>query len=108
VEYQCARRTPRYSLAVDIEITDAELRIQVKAQTKMLSLHGYSVESLNLFPKKTSVRIKLSHRGAVVKALAKIVYASANLGTGAAFTDIEREDEQILECWIAEFVSIPI
>jgi hypothetical protein len=104
----CARLTPRYSLAVDAEITDMHLKILVRARTKMLSLHGCGVESLTLFPKGTSVRIKLSHRRAEVKALARVVYASADLGTGVAFTDIEQEDERILECWIAEFVSIPI
>jgi PilZ domain len=103
-----ARRTPRYSLAVDAEVTDLELKILVKARTKMLSLHGCGVESLNLFPKGTTVKIKLSHRGTEVKALARIVYASSDLGTGVTFTDIQPEGERVLEQWIAELVSLPI
>ena len=108
VKYARARLTPRYSLIVDAEITDAESNIQVKARTKMLSLHGCGLESLNLFRKGVTVRIRLSHRGAEVKALARIVYASSNLGTGVAFTDIDQEDAQILERWLEEFMSIPI
>jgi hypothetical protein len=50
----------------------------------------------------------MSHRGAEVKAFARVVYASADLGMGLAFTDIDGEDEYILEWWLAEFVSIPI
>jgi hypothetical protein len=108
VEDVSARRTPRYSVAVEAEITDMDLQIRVKARTKMLSLHGCGVESLNLFPKGTTVRIKLSHGGTEVKALARIVYASSDLGTRVTFTDIEPEGERVLEQWIAELVSLPI
>jgi hypothetical protein len=108
VEYESVRRTPRYSLIVDIEITDLQLEIQISARTKMLSLHGCGVDALKLFPKGTRVRIKLSHQGAEVMALARVVYSSSDLGMGIAFTLVEQEDGRILEWWIAEFLSIPI
>jgi len=108
VEYESVRRTPRYSLIVDIEIIDIKLEIQITARTKMLSLYGCGVDALKLFPKGTRVRIKLSHRGAEVIALARIVYSNSDLGMGIAFTSVEQEDERILEWWIVEFLSIPI
>jgi hypothetical protein len=108
VEYECPRRTPRYSLAVDIEMTDIQSQTQVKARTKMLSMFGCGVDTLKLFPQGTSVRIVLFHQGAKVRALAKVLYSSSDLGTGVAFTRVEREDERILEWWIEEFASIPI
>ncbi|MFI5450271.1 MAG: PilZ domain-containing protein [Candidatus Bathyarchaeia archaeon] len=108
MEYESVRRTPRYSLIVDIEITDVLLEIQIRARTKMLSTFGCGVDTLKLFPKGTSVRIKLSHQGAEVRALARVVYSSSDLGMGVAFTSVEREDERILEWWITELVSIPI
>jgi PilZ domain len=108
VESGVARRTLRYSFAVDVEMTDVVLEIHLTARTKMLSLFGCSVESSKLFPKGTTVRIKLSHRGMEVRALAKVVYSGSDLGMGVAFTSIEREDERILEGWIAELATIPI
>ena len=108
VEYEFVRRIPRYSLVVDIEMIDIRLEIQIRARTKLLSLFGCGVDTVKLFPKGTSVRTKLSHRGAEVRALARAVYSSSALGMGIAFTSVEREDERILECWIAECLSIPI
>jgi hypothetical protein len=74
----------------------------------MLSQCGCGVDTLELFPKGTRVKIKLSHQGAKVNALARIVYSSSDLGMGVAFTSVEGEDERILESWIAEFLSVPI
>ena len=71
VEYEPVRQTPRYSLIVDSEMTDIQLEIQIRAQTKMLSMFGCGVDTLKLFPKGTSVRTKLSHQGAEVRALAR-------------------------------------
>ena len=108
MEYEFARRAPRYSFVVDIEMTDVQSENRIKARTKMLSLFGCGVDTLRLFPRGTSVRIKLSHRGAEVKALARVVYSSSDLGMGVAFTSFEREDQRILGWWIAELVSVPI
>jgi PilZ domain len=85
VEFEDARRTPRYSLAVDIEIVDVHSGIRIEAQTKTLSLAGCGVETLKLFPQGTSVAVKLSHQGQEMKAFARIVYSRSDLGMGLAF-----------------------
>jgi PilZ domain-containing protein len=108
VEYDSTRRTPRYSLVVDIEVTDVQSEIQINGRTKELSLSGCGVDTLRLLPKGTSVRIRMSHRGAEVKAFARVVFSSADLGIGLAFTNIDGEDEYILEWWLAELKSISI
>jgi|SRR5882672_3870787 len=108
VEYKSVRQTPRYSLVVDVEMTDALSEIQISARTKMLSTSGCGVESSMLFPKATSVRIRFFHQDAEVRALGRVVYSSSDLGMGVAFTTVEREDELILECWIAEYLTIPV
>jgi hypothetical protein len=107
VEYECPRRTPRYSLAVDIDMTDIKTEIQIRARTNMLSLFGCGVDTSKLFAQGTSIKIKLSHDGKEARALARVVYSSSALGMGIAFTCVEREDERILEWWIAEFASNP-
>lgn len=108
VDYESVRRTPRYSLAVDVEITDEESEIQIRAKTKMLSPFGCGVETMKLLPKGTGVRIKLSHNGEEVRALARVIYSRSDLGMGIAFISVEPEDERILEWWIVKFLSIPI
>ena len=108
MEYKSVRRTPRYSLIVDVEMTDALSEMQIRARTKMLSMCGCGVESSMLFPRATSVRIRFLHQDAEVRALGRVVYSSSDLGMGVAFTTVEREDERILECWIADYLNIPV
>ena len=107
VERGFVRRTPRYSFVVDVEVTDIQSGVQIRGRTKQLSLLGCGLEALKLFPKGTNVKIKFSHQGADAKVLARVVYASAELGMGIAFTSVEREDERILEWWLTEYLSIP-
>lgn len=85
-----------------------ELKVQIRGQTKELSLFGCGFESIKQFSKGTSVVIRLSHRSEEVNALARVIYANSNLGMGFAFTQIEREDERILQWWITEFASNPM
>lgn len=106
MEFDCCRRAPRYPLAVDIEVSDIESDVQTRGRTNTLSRFGCGVDAQLLLPKGTRVRIKLSHKGMEVKALAKIVYSSSDLGMGLAFTIVERQDEIILEWWMVEFMSI--
>jgi hypothetical protein len=86
---------------------DERLATQFKGRTKTLSMFGCGVETSKQFPKGTSVRIKLSHQGEEVKALARVIYSSPDLGMGFAFTSLDQESEQILMWWIAEYVNIP-
>jgi hypothetical protein len=108
MKYEPVRRTPRYSLIVDIEMTDMQLESRIRARTKMLSPFGCGVDTAEHFPKGTTVRIKLSHQGAEVRALARVVYSSSDHGMGVVFTSVEREDERTLESWIMGLVSVPI
>jgi hypothetical protein len=102
------RRTPRYSLVLDVEMTALGSEVQIRARTIMLSLYGCGVDTVKLLPKGTGVRIKLYHQGAEVNALARVIYSSSDLGMGVAFTSVEMEDQRVLECWIAEYLNIPI
>lgn len=102
------RRTPRYSLIVDVEMTNLESGAQIKGRTATLSVAGCGVESPELFPQGATVGIQLSLQGKVVRATARVVYSTSELGMGMAFTSIEPEDEPILQGWIAEYLGIRI
>lgn len=101
------RRTPRYPLVVDVEMTDVQSGGQIKARTTTLSAAGCGVQTPELFPQGTSINIRLFHQGKIIRANARIVYSSPSLGMGMAFTGVEREDEPVLQWLIAEHL-IPV
>lgn len=102
------RRTPRYSLIVDVEMTYLGSGGQIKGRTTTLSVAGCGVESAELFPQGATVGIQLSHEGKIVRATARVIYSTSGLGMGMAFTSVEPEDEHILQRWISEYLSIPV
>ncbi len=107
-EYEYPRLAPRYPFVADIQVTDVQSEIQIAGRAKDLSLFGCGVDTFTPFPKGTRVRIKLSHGGADVAALARVAYARPELGMGVVFTTVEPEDDRILQGWIAELMSNPI
>jgi PilZ domain-containing protein len=107
-EYEYPRLSSRHPFVADVQVTDVQSEMQITGRAKDLSLFGCSVNTSKPFPKGTSIRIKLSHGGSDVAALARVVYARPDLGMGVAFTSIEPKDERILQAWIAELTSEPI
>ena len=95
-------RARRYPFHASIELTDLGSETQTKAQTSDLSLFGCHVDTLKPLSAGTKVRIKISHRSATFEALGKVVYARQNHGMGINFTNIEPNDQSVLDKWIAE------
>ena len=108
MEYEIARRVPRYQFEADVEVNGLGVGIRFVARAKTLGRFGCGVATSLRIPKDTSLSIKLYHRGAEVKALAKVVYSGPEVGMGVAFTNVDRENERILELWIDELVNMPI
>jgi hypothetical protein len=96
---------PRYSFAVDIEVTDVQSGTEIRQRTNDLTLFGCGVNTSKPFPKGTRVRIKLSHGGADVAALARVAYARPEVGMGVVFTSVEPKDDRTLGGWITELMS---
>ena len=95
-------RARRYSFHASIELTDLASETQTKAQTSDLSLFGCRVDTVKPLPAGTKVRIKISHRSESFEALGKVVYSRQNEGMGIHFTNIEPNDQLVLDKWIAE------
>jgi len=108
MEYEIARRTPRYSFVVDVEVADLQSEIQIRERTTTLSLFGCGINTSKGFPPGTRVRIKLSHRGAEMSALGRVAYARPGVGMGVVFTTVEPEEGRVLEQWIAELASLSL
>lgn len=95
-------RARRYPFHASIELTDLESETQTKAQTSDLSLFGCRVDTLKPLAAETKVRIKISHRSENFEALGKIVFSRQNEGMGIHFTNIEPNDQLVLDKWVAE------
>jgi PilZ domain-containing protein len=106
--YETLRSAPRYSLAVDIELTDLQSHTQLRERTKDLSLFGCGVDTSKPFPKGTLLNVKLSHGDSYVTSTAKVVYCNPELGMGLVFIRVDPEGQRILEEWIAELMSIAL
>jgi len=108
MEYEIARRTPRYSFVVDVEVADLQSEIQIRERTTTLSLFGCGINTSKPFPPGTRVRVKLSHRGAEMLALGRVAYARPGVGMGVVFTTVEPEEGRVLAEWIAELASLSL
>ncbi len=87
-------------------MTDVQSAIQIRGQTKDLSLFGCTVDAANLFPHGTRVMIKIVHGGLKFEGFGQVAYARPDLGMGVVFTSMEPESEQILESWITDLSNI--
>ena len=107
VEYDVARRVPRYAFVVDATITDIQHGIDIKARTSTLGLFGCGIATSKPLIQGTGVRVRMSYRSAEVKAIGIVAYVRQNLDMGIAFTDIDKESERILALWIRELIRNP-
>jgi len=71
------------------------------ARTSDLSLFGCHVHTTSPFPEGTKVSLRISHGGASLATLGKVVYSKPNSGMGVAFGELEPRSQEILERWIS-------
>jgi hypothetical protein len=95
-------RARRYSFHAIIELTDLQSETQTKEQTSDLSLFGCHVDTRKPLPAGTKIRIKISHRSEHFDAMGRVVFTRQNEGMGILFTEIEPNDQLVLDKWIAE------
>lgn len=93
-------RARRYLFVANIELTDLQSEARFTDQTSDLSLFGCHVNAGETLPAGIRIRLRIRHTGAQFGALGKIVYASPNTGMGVEFTEIEHNDQLVLEKWI--------
>ncbi len=96
-------RTPRarrYLFVVTIELTDTKSEAKIQLRTSDLSLFGCRVETHKPFPAGSKVRIRIAHRSASFIALGRVSYTTSDGRMGIAFTEIEPNDQLVLEKWV--------
>ena len=96
-------RTPRarrYLFVATVQLTDIVSEAKVQERTIDLSLFGCRVETYKPFPTGSKVRIRIAHRSASFVAIGRVSYTTSDGGMGIAFTQIQPNDQVILEKWI--------
>ena len=95
-------RARRYPFVARIELTDIQSEARINALTCDLSLFGCQVVAQKTMPTGTKVRIRIAHAGAVFIALSRVSYDRYKMGMRIAFTEIESNQQLVLEKWIAQ------
>lgn len=58
---------------------------------------------LNPSPAGTEIRITISHGSDMFTALGNVIFVSANMGMGVAFTTIDSVQLKVLNKWLSQF-----
>jgi PilZ domain len=95
-------RARRYPFVATIELTDTQSEAKIQERTSDLSLYGCRVDTDKPFSPGAKVRLRIAHRSANFVALGRVSYNSSDGGMGIAFTQIEPNEQLILERWIEE------
>lgn len=101
-------RARRYLFVATIELTETQSEAKIQERTSDLSLFGCRVETHKPFPTGAKVRIRIAHESAKFAALGKVSYTTSEGGMGIAFTQIEPNDQLILEKWVEKLRDQPV
>lgn len=77
---------------------------RLKARTSDLSVVGCYLDTTNSLPIGTEVRVQIAHNDKTFTAFGIIAYCLPNMGMGVRFTDVDLEQHEILEGWLAALV----
>ena len=95
-------RARRYPFPANVELIDVDSEQMLRVQTCDLSLFGCRVKCAKTWPVGTKVRLKITYKGAAVRALGRIAHVQGTTSMGVAFAKVESKDQLILEIWMAE------
>ena len=98
------RRAPRQPLIASAEVIELQTNTRLKTRTLDISLVGCYLDMTNPLPIGTEVRVQILHNDAAFSALGVIVNYAQNMGMGIRFTDVQLDQHEILEGWLAALV----
>ena len=95
------RRAHRYLFSAPTEITDFPPSRVLIAPTGDLSRFGCYIETTKPFPRGTQIRIKIAHAGELFVGNGRVAFHT-NDGMGVAFSEVDSQEQAILDGWLAE------
>jgi hypothetical protein len=99
---QDRRRTPRHFFYAQAELVEPKTEVRVTTRIGELSLHGCYLDMMNPFPAETLISLKIISGNETFQANSKIVYSVPNVGSGAAFLDVDSKDQALLHRWLEQ------
>jgi hypothetical protein len=95
------RRSERMSLSLAAELIETQAGARISGRMSDCCMFGCFVDTINTFPDRTPVRVRVRKSGEIFEAEAVVAYSQMRLGMGLAFTYIPQEGRRMLESWIA-------
>jgi PilZ domain len=95
------RGATRYNFGAIAEVVDLDGRGEVVSLTRDLSFSGVFVKTTTPLPTGTRVRMRITHSGEDFKGIGEVSGNVTATGMGIVFTEIEPNDQAILEKWLA-------
>jgi hypothetical protein len=102
------RVSDRVSLSLAADLVETQAGAKISGRMSDCCMFGCFVDTINTFPDKTSVRMRLRNGTEMFEAEAVVAYSQLRLGMGLAFTYISQEDRRTLESWIARATDQPV
>lgn len=96
------RRSPRYPIIADAEVTEIATDTKLSAKTSDLSAGGCFLDMLNPSPEGTDIVVRISYADTTFTARGKVVFLFPNMGMGVMFTSVPASQQAVLERWLAE------
>jgi hypothetical protein len=78
-----------------------QTNLRLRGRTLDLSLVGCYVEMKHTLPVRTETRVQIIHNDAIFSALGAITACEPNAGTRIRFTDVQLDQHEILQGWLA-------
>ena len=95
-------RARRYPFVANVELVDLQSDMRVQGQVTDLSWYGCGMNVSKPLPAGTHLRIRISTKGSAFSGFGKVIYATSGGDIGIVFTQVDRNDQMILEKWIGE------
>lgn len=102
------RVSDRVILSLAAELIESQAGAKISGRMSDCCMFGCFVDTINTFPDKTTVRLRLRKGAEIFEAEAVVAYSQVRLGMGLAFTYISQESRRMLESWIARASDQPV
>ena len=84
------------------EIIELSTDTHMSGRVSEISTKGCYVDILNTLPKDTSVRVHITTDRGSFESAGTIIYVQENMGMGVGFVDPPKEQQDVLDAWLAQ------
>jgi hypothetical protein len=102
VSQEDRRGDPRFPLSTSADVIDPNGDVHVKGRTTDIAKQGCYVDTINPFPPKSTVTLRIMRDNESFETQAKVVYSQLGMGMGLSFTTTEPDQLHMLERWLGE------